>query len=110
MSDIEQIELSLNDAKELVARRDSILKLRTNRDFRKIILDGYFKDEAVRLTSLTAAPGFEKHRDDVFLSIQAISLLQQYLQTVLQLGDTAAKNIEDYNAELELLRAEAAGA
>jgi len=106
MSDIEQIELSLSDAKEMVARRDSVLKLKSNREFRKIILDGYFKEEAIRLTALTASPEMEKYRAEIFMSIQAISVLQGFFQTTLQLGDVAAANIAEYEGELEVLREE----
>ena len=52
MSDIEQVELSLEHAKEIVARRDKAHKLASNREFKALFLEGYFKDEAARLVAI----------------------------------------------------------
>jgi len=44
---IEQIELSIEAAKANVEKMEALLRLIDNKDFKKIIDDGYFKDEAV---------------------------------------------------------------
>jgi hypothetical protein len=110
MSDIEQIEISIEHAKDMVARRDACLKLKSNRDFKKVILEGYFKDEPVRLTALLGTPGMEAHKASIIASLESISQLQQYLQTTLQLGDMAASQIGEYEVELEAIRNETAEA
>ena len=51
---VEEIELEINQAKEKVALKDSLEKLIKNRDFKKVITEGYFEQEAIRLVLLKA--------------------------------------------------------
>lgn len=95
MSQVEEIELSMAEAQKLVDRKDRVNKLMTNRDFNKIVIDGYFKDEAARLTALSADPALIEHRDEIILSIQGISLFQQYLRTAVMMGNTAEQEIAE---------------
>tara|TARA_R110000850_G_scaffold233967_3_gene358864 strand:+ start:7285 stop:7617 length:333 start_codon:yes stop_codon:yes gene_type:complete len=106
MSDIDQIEISIKDAKDMVSARDALLKLKSNRDFKKIVLEGYFEKEAVRLVGLLAAPGMDAHKNLIVRDLEAISSLQSYFQSVLMIGDTAANSVAEYEAELEMLRQE----
>ena len=39
---IKQLEMSIDEAKELIALGDSIERLYKNKDFKKVILEGYF--------------------------------------------------------------------
>jgi hypothetical protein len=106
MSDVSQIELSIEHAKGLVAKRDLALKLGSNREFKKLIIDGYFVEEAARLAGLSADPQMLQHRDDIFDAIKAISHFRQFMQNIVRMGDVAAGSLADHEAELEEARLE----
>jgi DNA-binding GntR family transcriptional regulator len=104
MSDIEEVEVSIEEVKKLVERKNAAKKLASNREFRKLILEGYFVDEAARLAGLSADPLHEKHRGEIILGIQGISLLRQYLQTIIRMGDIAEAELKEHQETLDELR------
>lgn len=104
MSNVEEIELSLENAKELVERKRQAEKLASNREFKKLVLDGYFKDEAVRLVGLSAEPTVSAYKEQIFTEIQAISLFQQYLRNVIRLGTLAEAEMVEHEELLEEAR------
>jgi hypothetical protein len=108
MSDIEMIELSIEEAKKMIEKKNLVEKLMRNREYRRIIEDGYFKEEAARLAGCSADPAMEQYRDDIFLGIQAISKLQQYMRTLVQMGNIAERDLNEHNEALDELRAEEA--
>lgn len=104
MDDTAEIELSLTNAKVFVERRDMLNKLMSNREFKKVIVEGYFKDESVRLVSLLGDPAMESHREEIIRSMDGISQLQVFLRTVVQTGNMAAQSVKEYEAALEDMR------
>jgi len=106
MSDIKQLEDSIDESRKLVELKNAALKLSSNREFKKIILDGYFKDEAVRLAEVSAIANPNVDRNEVFLAIQAISLLKQYLQSIVRVGEMAEEDIYTNGEALDDARAE----
>jgi len=99
--EIEQVELTIKQAKEAVSLKDSVLKLQNNKDFVNVINKGYFENQASRLVLLRADPSMQNDRDqkEIDNSIIAIGYLRQYLSSIVQLG---------YKAEREVLDAEEA--
>jgi len=104
MSDIAEIELSIEAAKDLVSRKEQALRLANNRDFKKLVLDGYVKDEAVRLTGLSADPNMKNHQDDIFDAIKGISLFRQYMQNIVTIGKVAENELLEQEQVLEEIR------
>lgn len=103
---IEQMEVSLEHAKELVERKRQAEKLGSNREFKKLILDGYCQQEAARLVSLSGDPQMKEHRDEIFADIEAIGRFQAFLRTTIQIGRQAEAEIADYEFEIDALRNE----
>ena len=99
--EIEQVELTIKQAKEAVDLKDSVLKLQKNKDFKAVINEGYFENQASRLVLLKADPSMQSDRDqkEIDNNIIAIGYLRQYLSSLVQLG---------YKAEREVLDAEEA--
>lgn len=66
----------------------ALVRLESNPDFKKVILDGYFRDKAVDGVSMLAHPEVKRRnqRGDVFEALVAISQLQDYFITVKSLG------------------------
>lgn len=103
MSDaIEQIEEKLAELKEVVKKRNRVLNLAKNPDFKEIILEGFVKDEAVRLTGLIGEEGFDQ--EGVQADLRCIAAFQRYLRRVEREGDQAEKSVADHEEMLELVR------
>lgn len=105
INEVEQIELSIEEAKKMVALKDAVEKLSSNREFRKLFVEGYFKTEAVRLTTLLADPSMQQHRDDILASLEAISMTQRFLRETVQMGRVAEGEIREFEEALEETRA-----
>ena len=105
MSDMNQIEISIEQAQKLVDRKNQIEKLTSNREFRKVIIDGYFNEEAARLAGIAGDPLHARDRDDILLCIQGISKLRLYLSNAIRMGQMAESELHDHNELLEEMRA-----
>lgn len=106
-SDIQQVELTLEEAKKIVAFGEAISRLEKNADYRAIYTDGYFRDEASRLALLSGDPNIdEKVREKVFLSIRSIGELFDYLRTKKMMADLMVKDVQDAEQALEEMHRE----
>ncbi|WP_027854448.1 hypothetical protein [Marinobacterium litorale] len=107
---IETIELNIKEAERMADLARSVKRLRSNRDFKKIIMEGYFENEPVRLVMLKSDPQFqsEERQQALLKEMDGIGSLRNYLQTILTMGNMAEKEIADSEQELELMRAEEA--
>jgi hypothetical protein len=70
---------------------ESLERLEKNNDFKKVILDGYCKDEVLRASSLLADPTIKSQgrRPDVMEQLVAISTFENYLMIIRKLGEQA---------------------
>lgn len=105
---IEQIEISIEEAKRLVQMKNDLDKLTRNREFKKIFLDGYFKDEAARLALLMNEPNLPtEQRVFVERDLMGPGAIQRYLRTMNQRGLMAEQELEGLQEEGDTLRNEA---
>lgn len=107
--DIEAIELNIKSARELVEMGKCLARLEKNRDFKKLILTRYLKDEAVRLVHLKAAPNAqnEKIQAAIVRDIDSIGALEGFFNSIFHEAQRAAEAIAESEDELEIARAEA---
>ena len=93
----EEIEIDIEAAKELVQKGDALDRLTNSADFRNIISQGYFQEEAVRLVHLksSAAMKNEDMQKAVITSIDAIGNLAQYFAKIMSQAEMARSSIED---------------
>ena len=105
---IEEVELTIKQAKEAVELKDSVLKLQKNKDFKAVINEGYFEKQASRLVLLKADPSMQSERDqkEIDNNIIAIGYLRQYLSTLVQLGYKAEREVVDAEQAREEIVAE----
>lgn len=104
---IEEVELGLDHAKELVATKQKTEKLIRNKEFQLIVDKGYFNDEAVRLTHLVSDPTIsDEMRVGVQRDLESIGAFKRFLQTKISMGIAAENSIEAYENDLEHLRLE----
>lgn len=79
----------------------SLQKLQKNKDFKRVILEGYFKDKAINGVSLLATDYVKSKglRGEVMEQLVAVSALQDYFMTIQNLG--TVPDIEDEDEEVE---------
>lgn len=95
------------DRKECIAvieRAAKFEKLFKNREFKELILEGYFKDELIRLTDLLAVVTSE-HKERVQAEIEAIARVKQYLDMPSRFAAQAKDHLVSLKDAEEELRA-----
>ena len=107
---IQYVELSAEEARKVINFAEAIERLDRNPDFRKVIHDGYFTDEARRLTFLTADTALDdKSANAVWAGIRAIAEFRAFLMARKSAGEVARKDLADQLETLEELRNEQDG-
>jgi cell fate (sporulation/competence/biofilm development) regulator YmcA (YheA/YmcA/DUF963 family) len=108
VQELEQIEISIDEAKRCITFRDQLSKLEKNADFTAIFLDDYMKDNALRLVRLKAEPAFQDEKQQAFVTKQldAIGHLNQYLRTIYTQAAHAEASLAADLQEREAMLAE----
>jgi hypothetical protein len=102
---LQQLEAGLEDAKQAVALRDTILKLTENREFKKVIRENFLETACARYARESADPILsDRQRADALAMAQAAGHLKRWFQLQIQMGDTAAQSIPSYESDIELER------
>jgi hypothetical protein len=104
MSKVEEIELTIEQAKAIVKKGDQLNKLTSNREFKALVLEGYFQEEAARLAGLSGDDSLNaEQKNNVIEKIKAISHARQYFQTIQIMAFNAEREIEEAQNEIEYL-------
>lgn len=72
-------------------------------DFKKVILEGYFKDKAINGVSLLATDHVKRAgvRGDIMEQLVAISALEDYFQVIKNLGFAPEEDEEEFEGSEE---------
>lgn len=103
---IQEIEANIKQSKQIVELGNSLERLIHNQDFKKVIMDGYFKQEAIRLVHLKSDASMQKPETQSSINKQmdAIGSLNQYFQVISHQASLAVKAISaDEEARDEIL-------
>lgn len=106
-TELHQIEVTIEQAKDTLEAMRALERLRKNKDFIKLIEEGYLKDEACRLVLARAEPALQTTENQSQLNkmIDGVGYFRQYLNKIYQMGHHAEASIEDHeNTRAELLR------
>lgn len=107
MSSVSRLEDQLKDTKALVERRDAILRLSKNADFRTVILDAFFVEECARYARESGDPALTAaQRQDALNIAQAAGHVKRFLNVQIQMGDAAEGSIVDLENAIEEARLE----
>lgn len=100
---IEAIDKQIEQAKDTIELGLAIERLRSNKDFKQVVLTGYFEKEAVRLVHLKADPAMQSEASQLMIKklMDSIGGFSQYLSTTLQLASMAEKNLASHEEERE---------
>jgi len=103
MNAVEEIQVDINEAKETIEIMNSLNRLVKNKDFEKIIGEGYFKEEAYRLVHLKAAPAMqgEERQAALVKAMDAIGCLQQHFHMIFVMGEQAEDALRQGDQALE---------
>lgn len=85
------------DTNYFVGMRQALDRLEQNPDFVKVVLEGYFKNEAVRGVSLLANDSIRQRgaRPEIMERLVAISSLQDFFLTIKSMAPTEEELAED---------------
>lgn len=105
---LQQLDASTAQAKTLVDLGAAFERLAAHRDFKTVIADGYFREEAIRLVHLKSDPAMQTPaaQASILLQIDAIGSLATYFQTLRHRASIAAKAIDDNDSTREEILAE----
>ena len=94
---IEQLEVSMENAKKMVEDADALIRLSTNPDFTRIITDGYFAEESSRLVLTKALPNMssDELQKDINNAIIAIGYLKRHFNSIMAMAGMARKSINE---------------
>jgi hypothetical protein len=107
-TEYEDIELDIKEAKKLTENGKALERLRNNRDFKRVVIDGYLTDEAVRLVHLKSDANMQdaNSQSSITKQIEGIGSLVNYFNVVHHTSMLAEKAIESSEEVLEALRTE----
>ena len=102
---VQAIEKDIQHSKELVELGKGLERLRSNRDFKKLIIDGYFGQECIRLVLCKADQNMQASdkQASIVKQMDAIGSLHEYFQTVFIKASMAEKSVADNEQERDLL-------
>lgn len=105
---MEIVEVEIDDAKVQISMADSLMRLHKNKDFKKVFLEGYMKDDLVRAVKSKADPACQDAVSQSMLNqrIESVGQLDQFMRTVFIFGNMASKSLADYEAVREEMLSE----
>lgn len=107
MTQLEQLEQELANSKDLIATRQAALRLYQNRDFKKIILEGFCLKDAARFVQVSQDPAVSKpEQEDALRMAQASGHLKRFLSMQVQMGAHAERTLPQLEEAIEEVRAE----
>ena len=108
MDQIQQVELSIEQAENYINVADALDRLHDNKDFEKVIIKGLFEEEAARTVLLKSEPAMahEAGQKDLDNIITMIGGLFQYFNKIYAMANQAKMAIEADRDTLEELRTE----
>ncbi len=91
MTNQEEIELETAEAQYWVDMAKALENLEKNEDFKKVVLNGYFRDKALDGVSLLAVPAVKQagERPEIMEDLVAISNLKYHFSMIKNLGSIA---------------------
>ena len=109
-TDIKEVELSIEHAKGMVMRGHMAQRLAANSDFKKLVLEGYFVEEAARLAHLSSDPNIpEEVRAFVMRDLNGVGAFKRYLSAIVQMGLQAETELQEQMETLDEIRSEELG-
>lgn len=93
---MQEIEIDIEYARKTIELGEIVKRLELNDDFRTLVIEGYFRDDAARVVMLKADPEFQTDERQCKLDkdILGIAVFGEYLRTKKLLGTMAQEAIK----------------
>jgi len=93
---LHQVEISLQNATKAIELGDALERLHKNSDFKKVILEDFFKEEASRAVMLKSDSNMlgEEQQITVDNIITSIGGLYQYFAKIYRIADMSIRALE----------------
>lgn len=97
MNNLDDQDILTVEAQYWADMNDSLERLREDKDFQRVILQGYFKDKAINGVSMLAQDSVVMNglRSNVMESLIAISHLEDFFMTIENLGKVPAESDDE---------------
>jgi len=94
---VEQLEVEIDQARSIIALSDDIEKLHNNKQFKNVILDQYFREEAIRLVSLKGDRAFQTPdlQASVLRQMDGISGLNAFFHRIVMAANQARESLAE---------------
>lgn len=105
---IDGLEHQIESKKHQIEQSNALDRLLKNKDFQTIVIEGYFKREAIRLVSAKGAienqaPNVQA---DILRDMDGIGSFQRHLALITTTGEMARDSLGESEAMLDSLRAD----
>jgi hypothetical protein len=102
------LEHQIESKRHQIEQSNALDRLLKNKDFQTIVIEGYFKQEAIRLVSAKGArenqaPNIQA---DILRDMDGIGAFQRHLALISMTGELAADSLGESEALLDSLRAD----
>lgn len=108
ISELQQLDMSIKHSQKMVDLGAALERLRSNRDFKKVVIEGYFAEEAARLVHLMADANMQSPDKQQSIQKQMIAVggFRDYLNTLETLAGIARRSIQSDEAMRDEILAE----
>ena len=95
-TELQQLDANIKHAQKTVDLGDALERLRNNRDFKKVIAEGYFEQEAIRLVHLMSDSNMQSpdSQDSIHKQMIAVGGFRDYLDTLAIRADMSRRSVE----------------
>ena len=102
---LDYLDANMAEAKHFIDVKNSLLKLQKNKDFKKVVIEYYFKEEAARLVMAKSSNLDETQQLTIDKMIYGIGSVAKFFDSVLQRGAQAEQSLsEDEDSKASILQ------
>ena len=106
MNQLEQVEIQIEVAHSIRSLRDSCVKLMKNKNFKDVIENAYFKEEAARLVMAKSSNLNDDQMKNIDNMICGVGALANYLEMVMRRGSEMDAAVGEHEQTREEILAE----
>ena len=106
MTNLEEVEIQIDMAKRIRSLRDNCVKLHSNKQFKDVVLKGYFEEEAARLVMAKSSNMNEAQMRTIDGMILGVGALANYFEMVMRRGSEMDVALGEHEQTREEILAE----
>ena len=92
---VEQVNAELKECDDVISMGEALERLAQNKDFKKVVMDGYFKEYVSDMVCHLDFPEVQEQRDYYLKAIKGVSALSLYFKQTSHAREIALKSKEE---------------